>query len=72
MTDDLNTPEAPNPEELNNPEISVPEELIHQVAITSIDKLYNWGRRSSIWPVDMTFLALVWRSCDPALDKPTS
>jgi NADH-quinone oxidoreductase subunit B len=51
MTDDLNTPEAPNPEELNNPEISVPEELIHQVAITSIDKLYNWGRRSSIWPM---------------------
>ncbi len=40
MTDDLNNPENP-----------VPEELRGQVAITTLDKLYNWGRRSSIWPM---------------------
>lgn len=29
----------------------VPEELRGQVAITPIDKIYNWGRRSSVWPM---------------------
>lgn len=51
MSDEVNTPETPDPAELNQPEIEVPEELIHQVAITTFDKLYNWGRRNSIWPM---------------------
>jgi NADH-quinone oxidoreductase subunit B len=29
----------------------IPPELEGQVSITSLDKLYNWGRRSSIWPL---------------------
>jgi NADH-quinone oxidoreductase subunit B len=29
----------------------VPEELRGQIAITPIDKIYNWGRRSSVWPM---------------------
>lgn len=29
----------------------VPPELEGQVSITTLDKLYNWGRRSSIWPM---------------------
>lgn len=38
-------------EELNNPEMNIPEELQAQVSITSIDKIYNWGRRNSVWPM---------------------
>lgn len=38
-------------EDLNNPEIPVPEELKGQVAITTLDRIYNWGRRSSVWPM---------------------
>jgi NADH-quinone oxidoreductase subunit B len=38
-------------EELNNPKMDIPEELQGQVAITTIDKLYNWGRRNSVWPM---------------------
>jgi NADH-quinone oxidoreductase subunit B len=38
-------------EELNNPDIEIPEELQGQVSITTIDKIYNWGRRNSIWPM---------------------
>ena len=37
--------------ELNNPEIPVPDELQSAVTITSLDRIYNWGRRSSIWPM---------------------
>ena len=29
----------------------VPPELDGQVAITTLDKIYNWGRRSSVWPL---------------------
>jgi len=45
-------------EELSNDENSIPEsenpvpELLQsQIAITSLDKIYNWGRRSSVWPM---------------------
>ncbi len=37
--------------ELANPEIPVPDELQSSVTITSLDRIYNWGRRSSIWPM---------------------
>jgi NADH-quinone oxidoreductase B subunit len=35
-------PESENP---------VPELLQGQIAITSLDKIYNWGRRNSVWPM---------------------
>jgi NADH-quinone oxidoreductase subunit B len=38
-------------DELNNPEFEIPPELKEQVSITTLDKIYNWGRRSSIWPM---------------------
>lgn len=38
-------------DELNNPENPVPEELRGQIAVTTLDKIYNWGRRSSLWPM---------------------
>jgi len=38
-------------EELNTPGYDIPPEIQGQVAITSLDKIYNWSRRSSIWPM---------------------
>lgn len=38
-------------DELNHPEIEVPEELRRNVAITTLDKIYNWGRSASVWPL---------------------
>jgi len=38
-------------ETLNNPGYEIPSELEGQVTITTLDKIYNWGRRSSIWPM---------------------
>ena len=29
----------------------IPPELAGNVSITTLDKIYNWGRRSSIWPM---------------------
>ena len=40
MTDDLNTPG-----------VDIPAELKSIVAITTIDRIYNWSRRNSLWPL---------------------
>lgn len=34
-----------------NPDMAVPDELANNVFITSLDKVYNWSRRNSIWPM---------------------
>lgn len=36
---------------INATKYDIPPELQNQVAITTIDKIYNWGRRSSVWPL---------------------
>jgi NADH-quinone oxidoreductase subunit B len=37
--------------ELNSPGYEIPAEIQGAVSITSIDRIYNWGRRSSVWPL---------------------
>lgn len=36
---------------INSTLYDIPPELSSQVTITTLDKIYNWGRRSSIWPM---------------------
>lgn len=36
---------------INSTRYDIPPELQSQVAITTIDKIYNWGRRASVWPL---------------------
>jgi NADH-quinone oxidoreductase subunit B len=38
-------------DDLNNPGYNIPPEMQGQVTITTLDKIYNWGRRSSVWPM---------------------
>jgi NADH-quinone oxidoreductase subunit B len=40
-----------NKEELNLPGYEIPDELKNVVSVTALDRLYNWGRRSSVWPL---------------------
>lgn len=37
--------------ELNSPGYEIPDDMKGTVSITTIDKIYNWGRRSSVWPL---------------------
>ncbi|MEW6717400.1 MAG: NADH-quinone oxidoreductase subunit NuoB [Chloroflexota bacterium] len=38
-------------DDLNSPPYDIPPELEGQVAITTLDKIYNWSRRYSLWPM---------------------
>lgn len=38
-------------EEYRKPGFAVPPEIAGQVAITSLDKVYNWSRSNSMWPM---------------------
>jgi NADH-quinone oxidoreductase subunit B len=38
-------------EKLSLPGYNIPADLENAVAITTLDRLYNWGRRSSVWPL---------------------
>jgi NADH-quinone oxidoreductase subunit B len=35
---------------INSTKYDIPPELQNSVSVTTLDKIYNWGRRSSIWP----------------------
>ncbi len=32
-------------------DLEIPPELAGRVAVTSLDKIYNWGRSASVWPM---------------------
>lgn len=38
-------------EGLHNPDIPIPEELQSTIAVTSLDRIYNWSRSKSVWPL---------------------
>ena len=38
-------------ERLSLPQYDIPQDLQNLVAVTTLDRLYNWGRRSSVWPL---------------------
>jgi NADH-quinone oxidoreductase subunit B len=37
--------------DLHNTEFPIPDEMQGNVAITSLSRIYNWSRRSSMWPM---------------------
>lgn len=39
------------PESLNSPGVEIPPDLQGTVAITTLDRIYNWSRRNSMWPM---------------------
>jgi NADH-quinone oxidoreductase subunit B len=38
-------------ETINSPGYEIPPEMQNQVAVTTIDKIFNFGQRSSLWPL---------------------
>lgn len=38
-------------EALNSPGINIPPELQGQISVTTLDRIYNWSRANSLWPM---------------------
>ncbi|GAP14564.1 NADH-quinone oxidoreductase, B subunit [Longilinea arvoryzae] len=38
-------------EELSKPEVHIPAEMQNQVALTTLDRIYDWSRSNSVWPM---------------------
>ena len=38
-------------EPLHDTKFTLPDSLIGRIAITNLDRIYNWGRKNSIWPM---------------------
>ena len=47
----INGLKATHVEPMASPLIEVPEEFDRNVAVTSVDALLNWGRKSAVWPL---------------------
>ena len=46
----INQLKATHTEALVDPVIEVPDDLQRNLAVTSVDALVNWGRKSAVWP----------------------
>ena len=49
--DYINNLKSTNTEAISEPLVSVPDDLKRNLAVTSIDALLNWGRKSSVFPL---------------------
>src|SRR6188474_2906444 len=38
-------------ERLSLPQYDIPQDIQNAITVTTLDRLYNWGRRSSVWPL---------------------
>ena len=47
----VNDLKATRTQPLSDPLIEVPADLKHNLAVTSVDALINWGRKSAVWPL---------------------
>ena len=51
------------------PLIQVPEDVHGNVAVTSVDALLNWGRRSAVWPVAFGLACCVFEMLASAMSR---
>jgi len=38
-------------ESINSPQYEIPPEIQNQVAVTTLDRIYGWSRKNSLWPM---------------------
>ena len=56
-------------EALAEPLIEVPDDLQRNVAVTSIDALINWGRKSAVWPLSFGLACCAFEMMASAMSR---
>ena len=65
----INYLKANNVEPLAEPIIEVPDDLQRNLAVTSIDALVNWGRKSAVWPLSFGLACCAFEMMASAMSR---
>ncbi|HHZ62661.1 MAG TPA: NADH-quinone oxidoreductase subunit B [Dehalococcoidia bacterium] len=67
--DYINRLKETHTEALAEPLIEVPDDLQRNVAVTSIDALINWGRKSAVWPLSFGLACCAFEMMASAMSR---
>jgi len=65
----VNELKASHTEPLAEPLVEVPDDLDRNVAVTSVDALVNWGRRSAVWPLSFGLACCAFEMMASAMSR---
>ena len=67
--DYINNLKSTNTEAISEPLVSVPDDLKRNLAVTSIDALLNWGRKSSVFPLSFGLACCAFEMMASAMSR---
>ena len=56
-------------EALSEPILEVPDDLDRNIAVTSVDALVNWGRKSAVWPLSFGLACCAFEMMASAMSR---
>ena len=65
----VNHLKATHTEALAEPLIEVPDEFDRNIAVTSVDALVNWGRKSAVWPLSFGLACCAFEMMASAMSR---
>ena len=65
----VNHMKATREQPLAEPLIEVPEEFDRNIAVTSVDALINWGRKSAVWPLSFGLACCAFEMMASAMSR---
>ena len=65
----VNLLKATHSEAMSEPLIEVPDDLQRNLAITSVDALINWGRKSAVWPLSFGLACCAFEMMASAMSR---
>ena len=65
----VNELKATHTEPLSEPLVEVPDDLGRNVAVTSVDALVNWGRKSAVWPLSFGLACCAFEMMASAMSR---
>tara|TARA_Y100001960_G_scaffold256409_1_gene274982 strand:+ start:9581 stop:10078 length:498 start_codon:yes stop_codon:yes gene_type:complete len=65
----VNELKATHLEPLSEPLIEVPDDISRNIAVTSVDALVNWGRKSAVWPLSFGLACCAFEMMASAMSR---
>ena len=65
----INRLKANNTRPISDPVIEVPDDLRRNLAVTSVDALINWGRKSAVWPLSFGLACCAFEMMASAMSR---